>query len=158
MDFAKPAPVQLKPTPIHELLDHTLEFLNNDLLKHKIKVIRNYQLEHDLKLNIDANQLKQALLNIFLNAIEAMPSAGELLVSSHLSAMPDYAMITIHDTGIGIAKEDVPHIFDPFFTKKDHGTGLGLSITHEIIKNHNGRIFVESQIGKGTMFAIELPL
>ena len=71
---------------------------------------------------------------------------------------PKHYIIEISDTGCGINPKDLPRIFDPFFTKKDHGTGLGLSITHEIIKNHNGGILAESELGKGTTFRIELPL
>ena len=100
------------------------------------------------------NQIKQALLNIFLNAIDAMPDGGTLKVDSYDNKK---FIIKISDTGCGIDPKDLPHIFDPFFTKKDHGTGLGLSITHEIIKNHNGRIFAESELGKGTTFKVELP-
>ena len=106
---------------------------------------------------IDPKQIKQALLNIFLNAIEAMPNSGTLTMDSRFRGN-DKFIITISDTGGGINPKDLPHIFDPFFSKKDHGTGLGLSITHEIIQNHNGRILAESELGKGTAFKIELPL
>jgi len=85
-----------------------------------------------------------------------MPKEGKLSVI--MSEAKQSLIIEISDTGCGIEPKDLPHIFDPFFTKKDHGTGLGLSITHEIIKNHNGKIFVESILGKGTNFRIELPL
>ena len=100
--------------------------------------------------------MKQAFLNIFLNAIDAMPDGGILTITSRTNQ--SQFIINISDTGCGIHPKDLPHIFDPFFTKKDQGTGLGLSITHEIIKNHNGKIFVESVLGKGTTFRIELPI
>ncbi len=158
MDFAKPASPQAKTTVIHTLINQTLEFLSNDFLKHKINNSKNYGLENNTTLNLDSNQIKQALLNIFLNAIDAMPSGGFITVTTKPSVDQQHVLIKIQDTGSGINSEDMPHIFDPFFTKKDHGTGLGLSITHEIIKNHKGKIFVESEKGKGTAFIIELPL
>lgn len=158
LDFAKPAPLQLKPTEVHTLLDNTLEFLSNDLLKHKIALSKSYRLPKDLLLKIDPNQFKQAILNILLNSIEAMPSGGELSITTSQSTNAECISIKIQDNGVGISQEDLTHIFDPFFSKKDGGTGLGLSITHEIIKNHNGRIFVEGKIGSGAAFIIELPL
>lgn len=158
LDFAKPAPVQLKPTNLHALIESTLDFLSNDFVKHKININKDYQLDPELSLNLDANQFKQALLNIILNSIDAMHNGGTLTFATLKSFDSSRINLKIQDNGVGINSEDLPHIFDPFFTKKDHGTGLGLSITHEIIKNHNGRIFVESKAGKGTTFIIELPL
>ncbi len=87
-----------------------------------------------------------------------MPNGGTLTIDSRVIIVNNNSIIEISDTGCGIDPKDLPHIFDPFFSKKDHGTGLGLSITHEIIKNHNGKIFAESELGKGTTFKIELPL
>jgi len=158
LDFARPAPVCLKPVNVHALLDNTLEFLSNDLIKHKIRVTKNYRLDPLLSVELDQNQFKQAFLNILLNSMEAMPGGGELSITTAFSAAPEYIAIKIQDTGTGINPEDLAHIFDPFFSKKDQGTGLGLSITHEIVRNHRGRIFVEGQSGKGTAFIIELPV
>ena len=97
-----------------------------------------------------------------------MPNGGTLTINtSVIASAPHWSLgagakqsliIKISDTGCGINPKDLPHIFDPFFSKKDHGTGLGLSRTHEMIKNHNGRILAESELGKGTAFSIELPL
>jgi signal transduction histidine kinase len=154
LDFAKPAALHLKETNLHQLLDHTLDFLNNDLIKHKITVIKNYEIPIGKTLALDENQFRQALLNLFLNAIDAMPHGGTLSVRT---TNETNCVITITDSGTGISKEDMPHIFDPFFSKKDQGTGLGLAITHEIIKNHNGKILVESNADEGTMFIITLP-
>lgn len=158
LDFAKPAPLQIKPTPIHALLDQTLEILSNDFLKHKINVHKDYSLTTPAILNLDPNQFKQALLNILLNAMEAMPTGGAVTVTTLPSSDLQYALIKIQDTGCGIRNEDIAHIFDPFFTKKDHGTGLGLSITYEIVRGHQGKIFAESEKDRGTAFVIELPL
>ncbi len=165
LDFAKPAPPALKATDIHQLLNHTLDLLSNDLIKHHIQCVRRYQVDGTC-LDIDPKQISQAVLNIVLNAIDAMPGGGTLTVATELPLTPSLVKrgnggveitIKIQDTGYGIKPEHLPHIFDPFFTQKDEGTGLGLSITHEIIRNHKGKIFVESQAGKGTTFIIELP-
>jgi signal transduction histidine kinase len=167
LNFAKPSPPQLKQVNIHQLIGQTLDLLNNEIIRHKIKL--NTSLENkNIIINIDTHQIKQAILNIFLNAIEAMPNGGTLTIATNVIVKPSSSVIAseakqsfnieISDTGCGINHKDLPHIFDPFFTKKDHGTGLGLSITHEIIKNHNGKILTESELGKGTTFKIELPL
>ncbi len=157
LDFAKPAPLQLRRTQIQTLLDNTLEFLSNDCIKHQIRVEKFFSLQQSNILNVDQNQFKQALLNIFLNAIDAMPHGGILRILTLLDENSSFICIKIQDNGIGITDKDLPHIFDPFFSKKDSGTGLGLSITHEIIKNHSGKIFVESSPGKGSTFTIQLP-
>lgn len=105
----------------------------------------------------DKKELKQALLNIILNAYQAMSGGGTLRVSVK---KPDRNNIQVwlSDTGTGIAKEDVERIFDPFFTKKDDGVGLGLAIAHQIITAHRGNIKVESVEGKGSDFIISLPI
>jgi signal transduction histidine kinase len=163
LNFAKPTPPELKSVNIHQLIGQTLDLLNNEIIRHKIKLHNSFE-NKNILINIDPKQIKQALLNIFLNAIDAMPNGGTLTVNTS-SSSPNASVgglkrffITISDTGCGINPNDLPHIFDPFFTKKDHGTGLGLSITHEIIRNHNGNIFAESKLGKGTTFKIELPV
>ncbi len=155
LEFAKPSPLNLKNLDICSLVDNTVDFLNSNFLKHNIKVIRKYAPNSNFLINADLNRLRQALLNILLNAIDAMNTGGELSVG----IIPHEKKITIivEDTGIGILPKDLKHIFDPFYTKKDHGTGLGLSITQRIIEDHNGRILVESTPGKGTKFIIELP-
>jgi signal transduction histidine kinase len=157
LDFARPADPILKPVNIQNLIDSTLELLSNDCLKFNVKIVKDYHLSSNAYLQLDYNQIKQALLNIFLNAIEAMPHGGQLHLSTNFNTNRNMVFIKIQDTGRGIEQKDIGHIFDPFFSKKDHGTGLGLSITYEIIKNHKGKIFVESSVGKGTTFILEFP-
>ncbi|HPB69086.1 MAG TPA: ATP-binding protein, partial [Candidatus Omnitrophota bacterium] len=159
LDFAKPVPLNLKNTAIEHLIEDTLIFLNNDFIKHNISIRRQYSSSDQHLLKIDHNQFKQALLNLFLNAIEAMPDGGELTLGiTGRPSSPDILRISIQDTGHGIAPEDIKHIFDPFFSKKDSGTGLGLAITQGIIQEHGGKINVETQSGVGTKFTIEMPL
>ena len=120
----------------------------------------------------DADQLEQVFLNFFLNAMEAMKHGGELSVVTEIRAASEWVAalsgtngdshevlrVTIRDDGEGIRKEDIPHVFDPFFTTKDYGTGLGLSVVHGIIQEHGGQIEVKSELAKGTVFTIYLPL
>ncbi|HEY5190964.1 MAG TPA: ATP-binding protein, partial [Candidatus Deferrimicrobium sp.] len=114
----------------------------------------------DLRLiHADSGQIRQVFLNIILNAIQAMPDGGELSISTGrwISEGPEGVEITIKDTGVGIPKEDIADIFQPFFTTKEEGTGLGLAISYGIIKKHDGNIEVESEVGQGTTFRILLP-
>jgi two-component system sensor histidine kinase HydH len=101
--------------------------------------------------------MNQVLLNLFLNAIEAMAEGGNLLVELTPADIKNGIQIRISDTGTGIDKDDLAHIFDPYFTTKASGTGLGLAIVHNIIEAHNGEIKVTSQNDKGTAFTIFLP-
>ena len=156
LDFAKPSPADLKPNNIHHLLNNTIDLLSNDFIKNKINVLKHFSTSEDIILNIDQNQFKQAMLNLILNAIDAMPNGGSITFSTVLINNQTF-QLKIHDTGSGIDPKDISHIFDPFFSKKDHGTGLGLSVTHEIIKNQQGKILVESKKNCGTAFIIELP-
>jgi PAS domain S-box-containing protein len=120
--------------------------------------------------NVDATQIHQVLMNLFVNARDAMPNGGEILASAentmidaeytklHLQPpVGSYLLMTIADTGIGMNSEMLKHVFDPFFTTKDTGTGLGLSTVQGIIKTHGGSIDVESKVGQGTRFKIYLP-
>ncbi len=103
------------------------------------------------------DQLKQVILNVSLNAVEAMPDGGQLTISTSTSPTADGIWVTFADTGQGISPADLPNIFDPFFTRKARGTGLGLAISYDIIQQHLGRIEVDSELGRGTTFRIWLP-
>ena len=142
LEFAKPSPLNLKDIHILSLVDNTVDFLNSHFLKYNINVIRSYDINQDIVVNADINRLRQAFLNIFLNAIEAMEAGGQIKISLK-QKKGEKVNIIIEDNGSGISSKDIKHIFDPFYTTKDHGTGLGLSITQRIIQDHNGKIFVE---------------
>jgi len=100
------------------------------------------------------------LLNLIFNAIEAMPGGGQLRISSKFDGTEKNALIGIQDTGYGISKENLEHIFDPFFSSKEEGkgTGLGLSIVYGIVKNHKGNINVNSTVGRGSLFTLSFPV
>jgi signal transduction histidine kinase len=113
---------------------------------------------------LDAEQLKQVLLNILLNAVQAIKGEGTIWIETRTVQVPieeraeAFIQIEVRDTGVGIPKENLERIFDPFFSTRAEGSGLGLAISHQIIHDHGGFISVESEVGKGTSFKIHLPL
>jgi PAS domain S-box-containing protein len=161
MEYARPRGTEFCSTSIANAIEKTVQLVENRLYKQKVAVEK--KLEPDLpRILADSQQLEQVLVNLYLNAIDAMPEGGELIVKAKI-AQPDgiapMAVITVTDTGFGIAETDLGKIFQPFFTaKKRRGMGLGLPICQRIVKNHGGKITVESQPGKGTTFKIHLPL
>jgi len=130
--------------------------LKSQCLESHIEVMKNFIANGKIELLIDPRQMRQALANILINAIEAMPQGGELWVGTEKTA--DALRIVIKDSGIGIHLKDIPQIFDPFFSRKRDHTGLGLSITQGIVANHKGKLRVISEVNVGTEFIIELPL
>lgn len=231
-DFAKPGESKIAPNDIHHLIKETLQFLTSQCLKQKITVQMDYHTPPEVTLLSDAKQIKQVLMNILLNAIEAMPDGGAILIrdeivgmttdrrpqtidqttqghtdtrthekeleqknsrqttnkeqntdnkhqephkrnnamsannhsSSELKSHEDPSSpsaiykLSIADTGPGISPADIPHLFDPFFSKKDQGTGLGLSVSYGIIEKHSGRIYAENNPDGGAVFIIEMPI
>lgn len=156
LDFAKPRPLSERRVNVNKLLEETLTLLSNDFIRRKIDVIRGYSPEATATIKADPNRLKQAFLNLFLNAMDAMKTGGKLVVEMGKTKNGSLQII-IEDTGKGISEETLSHIFDPFYSNKETGTGLGLSIVHGIIKEHGGQITCESAIEKGTRFIITLP-
>lgn len=152
-DFAKPSSPLFTPIELNKLFHETLELVNAQLKSNKISLKLTFS--DDITLHADKNQLKQALLNIILNAIDAMPQGGTITIKTTPHAHK--LEILIKDTGHGINPEDIKHIFEPFYSRKSDGTGLGLAITETIIKRHHGEITVRSSLNKGTEFKITLP-
>jgi two-component system sensor histidine kinase HydH len=113
--------------------------------------------ENKLSASIDEDRMAQVLLNLYLNAFDAMAPGGTLKVSLSSSGN-GAAQISVSDTGRGIHKKDLPHVYDPYFTTKSSGTGLGLAIVHRIIEAHDGRIDITSEEGKGTTVTLLLPV
>lgn len=155
LEFSKPSELKLEQTDILALLESTLELLNNDLLNANVSINKSYTSPLP-KISIDPSQIKQVFLNLILNALDAMPNGGAIRIEVHNTL--EEIIIKITDSGKGIKEEDLKHIFDPFFSKKDGGTGLGLSVVHGIIKKHGGKISAVSFIGKGTTFTISFPI
>lgn len=154
LEYSKPKPLSKIDVDIDKIIRDTIELLSKDVLSAKVKIEFNPGLNP--RILIDPDRIKQALLNIMLNGIEAMREHGGTM-KIETSSGSEYLEICIADQGCGIAGEDVKRIFDPFFTKKERGTGLGLAITHSIIEQHGGKIQVESSTGAGSRFIITLP-
>jgi len=132
------------------------------LLTRKQAAFNDIQVEYKPGNNIprimlDKGQIQQALINLIINATEATGEGGRIVVATTFDQSAKCVRISVGDNGPGITRENRDRLFDPFFTTKESGTGLGLAITHGIIEQHNGHIDVESQIGKGTKFIINLP-
>ena len=161
LDFARPKHTDFSLTDIKETVEKTLKLVSNHLYKQSIEV--DNLVDKSLpQIHADSQQLEQVLVNLYLNAIDAMPEGGKLTVGAKVEesdgTMAPMLVITVADTGFGIEEKDLSKIFLPFFTaKKTKGLGLGLPICERIVKNHGGEIAAESHPGGGTTFSICLP-
>ncbi|HSC42347.1 MAG TPA: ATP-binding protein, partial [Candidatus Binatia bacterium] len=159
LDYAKPKAAEMAPVNVQAAIDKTLELVENHLYKQKIQVVK--EVARDLpRVHADSQQLAQVLVNLYLNAIDAMPNGGQLTVGADLKKEAGAAeiVISVADTGLGIEPSALDKIFQPFYTaKKRRGLGLGLPICERIVKNHGGEIKVQSQPGQGATFEIHLP-
>lgn len=166
LKYSRPSAPDFGPTGIHELLERSLRLVRARCEGRNITVVTRFAAQPDL-VNGNEGCLEQAVLNLLLNATEAMSGDGTLTVETDFAASTAGAALTddkaqplrivIRDTGAGIAAEHLARLFEPFFTTKPDGTGLGLSITRRIIHEHRGVITAESELGKGASFQILLP-
>ncbi len=154
--FAKPSSPFLEKTDVLSIFEETLQLLRPQIEKQRIVVEKEFQALPMIQM--DPEQMKQAMLNLLLNAIQAMPEGGQLTLKGQNSKEGQWIHLFIEDSGMGISLEDVDKLFDPFFSTKEGGIGLGLSITHRIIDQHHGKIEVESTPEKGTIFTVWLPI
>jgi len=164
---AKPPAFSRQPTDINDLIDEAITSIAQQAQRQEVKIHRQFDRALP-KLSVDYHQLRQALLNLMINALQAMPKGGELELSTSLvdgaggtvetgGARPSVA-IAVKDTGCGITPEHLPRLFDPYFTTKQRGFGLGLSMVERIVQHHEGRIDVASRPGNGSVFTILLPV
>jgi len=158
LDFSRKDQNDFKTRHLHEILNETYELMTHPIKIASISFMTDFAARSDL-INCSSNQIKQACVAILVNASEAVLENGEIVISTK-NPDGDTIMIEISDNGIGIPEDDIPHIFEPFFSTKHDtsGIGLGLAIVHGIIKSHNGKIDVKSELGKGTTISIILPL
>ena len=157
LEFGRPKSAAFAWTDVQEMIQKTLDLVQPRASTSKIEAYAKFNGELP-QIYADPQQLQQVLLNLSLNAVDAMPKGGILTIAAKHDA-PDRLTITVADTGIGIDADVLPRIFQPFFTsKKRRGLGLGLPICDRIVKAHSGRIEVESVPGKGTTFTIRLPI
>lgn len=153
LGFARPKQPEFEQTDLNEAIESVLTLSAQEAKKAGVKVEKRLDPSLGMR-SLDAGLLKQAFLNLVLNAIQAMPQGGVLTVTSALRGRS--LEVSVSDTGTGISGEDRKKLFSPFFTTKKDGTGLGLAITYRIVRNHKGEISVESEPGKGSTFTVKL--
>ena len=157
LEFARQNPPQKTHTQINALIERTTQLLENQAAFQNVHIVKD--LDPALPpLKLDRSKIQQVFWNLLLNACEAMPEGGRITISSSLS--PDRQSIAVRfaDTGAGIPKDNINKLFDPFFTTKSSGTGLGLAVSYGIIQQHDGRIEVKSEVGRGTVFTLVFPV
>lgn len=156
LEFARPMNVEKKSTSLQSLIQHSLKMIEHQSMAKQIRI--STSLAPDIEeISLDPDRINQVLLNLYLNAIEAMEKGGTLSVDLSRAGDSKGIRISVSDTGVGISKENLVHIFDPYFTTRPSGTGLGLAIVHKIIESHQGEVQVESEEGKGATVTILLP-
>jgi two-component system sensor histidine kinase PilS (NtrC family) len=153
LEYARPAPLHRTPVNVAEAVDEVLLLLEHQAAPGTLKAIREFP--PALTWTVDRQQFRQAVWNLCVNAVQAMPEGGELRVS--MTTTGRRLVLRVHDTGEGIAPGDLGQIFEPFFSTKPDGSGLGLALVHRIVQDHGGEIDVDSRPGVGSTFTIILP-
>lgn len=162
LGFARNRPQGFEPTDMVKLVEDSLMLLEREMTKYRVAVERQFQAVPPAMVN--ANQIQQVVMNLLVNARQAISGSGQVWIRLAHDAAGDTVDLTIRDTGSGIAPEKLPRIFDRYFSTKSGpdssgkgGTGLGLSFCRDVIEAHHGRIRVESSVGKGTAITLKLP-
>ena len=156
--------LDVESVSLRELLDASLVMQREKASRHGIKLDLQIEPDHSIVIEADERKLKQILFNLLSNAVKFTPDGGQVqVVSKEINGAQDIE-ISIRDTGIGIKQEDLPKLFKEFsqlasaYDKKYEGTGLGLALTKKLVELHGGRIWVESEFGKGSLFAFVIPV
>ena len=157
LDFSKPMNLEIFDCDINDVLDEVLINMNEVFLKNRVKIVKNFY-KGEKYIKIDGMKIKQVFINIIQNAVESMHDGGEIKISTEILSRngTGYTEVRIKDTGSGISEENMGKIFEPFFTTKSKGVGLGMAIVQRIIRLHGGEIKVNSEVGKGTEFVVDL--
>ena len=158
LEYARPAPLHPLPVNVGEVLDEVLLLLEHRSLPPDLKVVREY--DGTMTALVDPQQFRQAIWNLCINALEAMPQGGELRIGAGIVTQRKARKLEVWvaDTGSGIDPESLAHIFEPFFSTKPEGSGIGLALVHRVIQDHGGDVEVRSEPGVGTTFTLRLPL
>jgi signal transduction histidine kinase len=162
LSFARPSRPNVAHENINQVVDSIARILETEAKDKGVAITRDFG-DNLPAVAIDREQMKQVFMNLILNGIQAMQDGGSIAVSTRryskdTTAEPaGFVQVEIRDTGAGIPEEHLEHIFDPFFTSKDEGSGLGLSISHQIVQEHGGHLEVQSKVGVGTSFFVNLP-
>jgi len=159
LDFSRPRPPQKKLSSVNAVLAECLSLVENQAQFHNIEVVKDWN-GSTPEVVIDPSQMQQVFINLLINAAEAMDGGGRLAISTWFDPINQLVEIEFADTGHGIDAQNLERIFDPFFTTKEvgHGTGLGLAISYGIVREHDGTISVDSAVGKGSTFTVQLPV
>jgi signal transduction histidine kinase len=156
LTYARPKPPQLEYCNINSLIKDTITMLKNgENFRKNIDISIDLE-SKNTSLNLDINQMRQVFWNLIINACQAMPKGGSISVKSATKKIKkkSYKIIEFQDTGVGISKEHINRIFHPFYTTKEKGTGLGLCTAYRIIEGHGGKIEIESEPGRGSLFRV----
>jgi two-component system, NtrC family, sensor kinase len=162
LSFARPSKPNVVQEDMNDVIDGIARILDTQAKEKSVELTRDFA-PNLPKVWIDREQMKQVFMNLIFNGIQAMNDGGTITISTRISTpaatdqSPSFVQVEVRDTGIGIPEENLEHIFDPFFTNKDEGSGLGLSISHQIVQEHGGYVTVESKVGKGTSFLVNIP-
>ena len=157
LEYARPAPLVPIDVDLVQILDEVLLLIEHRALPANLKIMREYA--ESLPVRVDPQQMRQAIWNLCLNAVQAMPEGGEMRVGGQAADPPEGGQIQvwIADSGQGIADEDLPHIFEPFYSTKVGGSGIGLALVYRVLQDHGGLIEARSRPGDGTTFTLTLP-
>ncbi len=159
LEFSRPRPLIKVETDLVGMVEEILLLLAHDAPT-TVRIVKEYR-ELTLKARVDPARMRQAFWNLCRNALEAMPHGGELRVALRSEGGEPWAgsvAVSVQDTGVGVAPDQLTHLFEPFYTTKPRGTGLGLAIVHRIVEDHGAEIRVESEAGVGTRFTVVIPL
>ncbi|MDI6779381.1 MAG: cache domain-containing protein [Bacteroidota bacterium] len=159
LDFSRQRKPHKKSSDVNLILQECVSLVDSQALFHNIQIVKDFK-ENLPQIVIDPSQMQQVFMNMIINAAEAMDGNGQLALATRLEPAEGFIEVEFTDTGHGINEENLERIFDPFFTTKEmgHGTGLGLAISYGIIKEHEGTISVQSEVGKGTTVIVRLPV
>jgi len=160
LDFARPSQPKLNKEDLNQIVEKMMLLVDTESHKKNVQIVKDFN-DFLPPVVLDREQIKQVLLNVLLNAVDATPEDGTIFVETapiKKNGSLDYVQIVIKDTGRGIPEEDLDKVFTPFFTTKHEGSGLGLAISHQIIQEHQGNIEVESTKDQGTTFRINIPV
>jgi len=155
LEFARPLKPRVATADVTEILDRAVALVEREAPQYRVTVYKNYSPEL-APFPLDAELMERVFYNLLVNAAQASPEGGAITVKTR--AANGMAEVSVIDRGKGIEKKDMEEIFNPFFTTKPEGSGLGLAIVSKIVDEHGGRIAVESEPGKGSVFRVYLPL
>jgi two-component system sensor histidine kinase HydH len=160
VNFSNPNRYETVKLDLRQIVERAIELVKPDLKKSKVEIKINFA-DANWEIIANKNQIMEVFLNLFINAIDAMPDGGSLAVSGMVERPAhkntDYLAIKVNDTGVGIKKGNLSRVFDRYYTTKETGTGLGMAVVERVISAHSGTLHIESEEGQGTTFTAYFP-